>query len=300
MHLNQTKHNAASVVSVKLALLCPQHTSAQSQTDVQRSPVSQHIANSRSVPQCIIPFSQSPRLAPLLCISSIPSQALTCRSARARSPCKCLRGGWGLGREKTLKCTHPCSPLCSDLSNKSTIMRNHYFCYAFMALLLHYTLMLSPPYSASPSPPLFHIKWVGEFKAFKMQNCQTATFLKLHCNCNEKMYRFILFTFVRHIKSFRACKATHLWGKRSAGKALLLFKPQQTRPSSAALAYCHYVISGPGFHKPNRKVCQAVKWREQNSASGREKKHTLETVHCGTQCTQEFKVSPIKASKNVL
>lgn len=207
-------------------------------------------------------------------------------------------GGWG--GKKTLKCTHPCSPLCSDLSNKSTIMRNHYFCYAFMALLLHYTLMLSPPYSASPSPPLFHIKWVGEFKAFKMQNCQTATFLKLHCNCNEKMYRFILFTSVRHIKSFRACKATHLWGKRSAGKALILFKPQQTRPSSAALGYCHYVISGPGFHKPNRKVCQAVKWREQNSASGREKKHTLETFHCGTQCTQEFKVSPIKASKNVL
>lgn len=146
---------------------------------------------------------------------------------------------------------------------------------------------------------LSHIKW-GEFKAFKMQNCQTATFLKLHCNCNEKMYRFILFTSVRHIQSFRACKATHLWGKRSAGKAPLHFKPQQTRPSSAALGYCHYLISGPGFHKPNRKVCQAVKWREQNSASGREKKHTLETFHCGTQCTQEFKVSPIKASKNVL
>lgn len=69
-------------------------------------------------------------------------------------------GGWG--GTKTLKCTHPCSPLCSGLSNKSTIMRNHYFCYAFMALLLHYTLKLSPPYSASPSPPFisYQMGWI--------------------------------------------------------------------------------------------------------------------------------------------
>ena len=32
-----------------------------------------------SLPHCIIPFAQSPRLAPFLCISSIPSPLLTCR-----------------------------------------------------------------------------------------------------------------------------------------------------------------------------------------------------------------------------
>lgn len=300
MHLNQTKHNAASVVSVKLSLLCPQHTSAQSQTDVQRSPVSQHIANSRSVPQCIIPISQSPRLAPLLCISSIPSQALTCRSTRGQKPMQMLGRWMGAGEGQkhwnALTPVHLCAqafPTKAQLWETITSVRLLWLYCCIIRWCCHHLI------AQALCLHLSHIKW-GEFKAFKMQNCQTATFLKLHCNCNEKMYRFILFTSVRHIKSFRACKATHLWGKRSAGKALLLFKPQQTRPSSAALGYCHYLISGPGFHKPNRKVCQAVKWREQNSASGREKKHTLETFHCGTQCTQEFKVSPIKASKNVL
>lgn len=60
-------------------------------------------------------------------ISSIPSQALTCRSTRATGPCKCPGGGG----TKTVKCTHPCSPLCSDLSNKSTIMRSHLLLFCF-------------------------------------------------------------------------------------------------------------------------------------------------------------------------
>lgn len=90
-------------------------------------------------------------------LNSISSAHVRKRSGQ--KPMQMLERWMGAGEgKKTLKCTHPCSPLCSDLSNKSTIMRNHYFCYAFMALLLHYTLMLSPPYSASPSPPLFHIK----------------------------------------------------------------------------------------------------------------------------------------------
>lgn len=69
-------------------------------------------------------------------------------------------GGEG---QKTLKWTDPCSPLCSDLSNKSTTMRNHYFCYVFTALRLHYMLMLSPPYSASPSPPFISLNLSGWF-----------------------------------------------------------------------------------------------------------------------------------------
>lgn len=68
--------------------------------------------------------------------------------ANARGGAEGLRKGG----TKTLKCTHPCSPLCSDFSNKSTIMRNHYFCYVFTASRLHYMPTLSPPYSASPSP----------------------------------------------------------------------------------------------------------------------------------------------------
>lgn len=98
----------------------------------------------------------------------------------------------------------------------------------------------------------------------------------------KKNIYLLLVTSVRHIKSFWACKTTHFLGKRSAGKALLLFKPQQTRPSSAALGYCRYVISGPGFHKANRKVCQAIKWREQNTA-------VVEKVRCGHSALRNSK-----------
>lgn len=86
-------------------------------------------------------------------------------------------------------------------------------------------------------------------------------------------------------------------------KGAQLPSPQPVRPSSAVLNNYHLIISGAGFHKPNRKckrcaranACQAVKLREAEFSGVKEK---LDRVQCETQRSQEFTVGLIKPMKS--
>lgn len=107
-----------------------------------------------SLPHYIIPFSQSPCLAPFLCISSIPSQLLTCWCTQASNTCK-------YSQRKTLSLpthTHTHAHLCAQaypIPTKPWSPETHTalmfcvfclssVCFLVGALFPHYTMKLSP------------------------------------------------------------------------------------------------------------------------------------------------------------
>lgn len=72
-----------------------------------------------SLPHYIIPFSQSPCLAPFLCISSIPSQLLTCWCTQASNTCK-------YSQRKTLSLpTHTHTHMLTSVLRRIPFQQNH-------------------------------------------------------------------------------------------------------------------------------------------------------------------------------